>query len=116
MSDTNEKDFNNKWHIDARPQFHVMSGENMARANRALGDIGNFIQKDCAPDALRELEYLGSMSCHAYMGHTGVVIISQTAPLGTINEPFALKMKQRLEADLKVHYGHERTKATRSGL
>jgi hypothetical protein len=111
-----QNDFDYKYHTQAIPSFDVETGEPNARANRAIGDVGLFIQKDCGIETLKHLTYAGSAAVHIYAGKTGFVFITQTAPLKGTNEWLADKAFGRLKEDLKLHYGHKRMKATRSGV
>lgn len=122
MSD--EKDLKTQWDdkkmrdaigIDAKVEREKAGGEPIRRANRALNDIGDYVQGNVAE--VGGLEYLGSAAVHIYYARTldQCVFITQTQPLLDTHERAAGPAFTQLQKDMMSHYGRKTTKI-RSGF
>lgn len=89
----------------------------MARANRALGDLANFIKEDCGVPQLKDATYLGSAAVHIYMlpHMRQALFISQTDPISNCHEFTASEGLRQLQGDMMAHFGRKR-KVKRSGV
>lgn len=91
-------------------------GPQMAKANRALGDLAAFIKEDCGVPQLKDAVYLGSAAVHIYMlpHMRQALFISQTDPLAQTHEFTASEGMRQLREDCKQFFGRKRT-VKRSG-
>lgn len=91
-------------------------GETAKRANRALNEIGAFIQGENT-GALRGLEYCGSIAVHIYLAPAlnQLVCVSQVQPLNQTPMMLANSAIRQLEGDTMEYFGRKRPKK-RSGI
>lgn len=111
-----ESKFKNSMGINANVTRAADEGETARRANRALNDIGDFIQGTNS-GVLRDLTYMGSMAVHIYLAPTlnQLVCVSQIQPLRDTRMALANSAMRQLEGDCLEHYGRKRPKK-RSGI
>ncbi len=101
--------------ISASVERDKPGGEVMIRANRALNDVGDFIQAGL-PE-LTQLEYAGSAAVHIYYAPTlnQVIYVSQTQPLLEAGERLVGPAITDLQKSAMSHFGRKTTKI-RSGF
>ena len=119
LTDAEKKKHDLELYGNAKINRHESKGETQARANRALRDIGMFIQKDSAEKAvLKGLEYLGSAAVHVYYSAAlkTSFFVSQTDTMTrTVPEVVASDATVDLRKALMAGYGRTPTKK-RSGF
>jgi len=111
-----ENKFKTSMGINAHVSRNDNTGETARRTNRALNDIGDFIQGENT-GALRECQYLGSMAVHIYLAPAlnQLVCVSQTQPLRDTPMMLANSAIRQLEGDVLEHFGKKRPRK-RSGI
>lgn len=116
MNEFEKKKFDNQIGITAKIDRFEEGGETMARANRALNDIGDFIHAEIPQ--LKGLEYCGSMSVHIYKAPMlgQAVYVTQTQPLLQCEEILAGPASTQLKKDAMRHFGRDGIGKTRSGF
>lgn len=103
--------------ISAKVERTEAKGENSIRANRALGDIGNFVKDDCGIEQLRDALYMGSAAVHYYYlpGLKTILNVCQTDSMQQVSEYIASEGLNQLKQELRVYYGRNRV-VRRSGV
>lgn len=117
LHDWDRKKHEDELGITAKVNRHTETGEPIIRANRALGDIGNFIKEDTGVMALKECDYVGSTAVHIFLAPAlgQYVFVSQTSPLARTPEITADAALRQLRGDVMESFGRRRQQK-RSGV
>lgn len=115
-SDFAKLDADKQLGIDAHVDRTDPKGDNMQRANMAIGDIAGFIKNECGINNLKLMNYHGSAAIHIFHHELlGFQYVCQVATLGKVNEYSADKAFTQLQNAMKARYGRK-VGSKRSGL
>lgn len=107
-----DRQFYNDIGINAQVERHTIDNDLSAKLSKDLKSVG--AQANPLP---KDYVYKGSMAVHVYQSKElgQLCFVSQTSPLGSLNQQVAIRALQDLTGSAQEYYGHVRQKL-RSGF